>query len=59
MTDQQRSEIQQKILEALSKEENALPLERDQISNKLYAELYAEVVGYGPIQSILEDPKVL
>jgi len=54
MNDQQRAEIQQKILEALAKEENVPPLERDAI----VADLYAEIIGYGPIQPLLDDPEV-
>ncbi len=54
MTDQQRAEIHEKIMESLSKEEGVPPLEREAIA----AELYAEIVGFGPIQSLLDDPEV-
>ncbi|MDB4897323.1 MAG: type secretion system protein, partial [Firmicutes bacterium] len=54
MTEQQKLEVQQKILEVLAKEESVPPLERDAIAG----DLYAEIVGYGPIQSLLDDPEV-
>ncbi|MFZ5826350.1 MAG: ATPase, T2SS/T4P/T4SS family [Bacillota bacterium] len=54
MTDQQRWEVQQKIGETIEKEEGIPPLERDAILN----ELYAEIIGYGPIQTLLDDPTV-
>jgi pilus assembly protein CpaF len=54
MTEQQRGEIYGKILEVLAKEEGVPPLERDAIAS----DLYAEIIGYGPIQSLLDDPEV-
>lgn len=54
MDESQRAEVQQKIQEALAKEENIPPLERDAIAQ----DLYAEIIGYGPIQSLLDDPEV-
>jgi pilus assembly protein CpaF len=54
MNDQQRAEVMQKIMEALAKEENVPPLERDVIA----ADLYAEIIGYGPIQPLLDDPEI-
>ncbi len=54
LTEQQKAEIQQKIMEVLVKEESVPPLERDAIAQ----ELYAEIIGYGPIQSLLDDPEV-
>ncbi|HEY3369004.1 MAG TPA: CpaF family protein [Symbiobacteriaceae bacterium] len=54
MTDQQRADVQQKIFEALAKEEGVPPLERDAIA----ADLYAEIIGFGPIQALLDDPTV-
>jgi pilus assembly protein CpaF len=54
MTDQQRFEVQTKIMEALAKEEGVPPLERDAIAG----DLYAEIIGFGPIQSLLDDPEI-
>ncbi|MFZ5814756.1 MAG: CpaF family protein [Bacillota bacterium] len=54
MTDQQRWEVRQKIAEAIEQEEGVPPLERDTV----LAELYAEIIGYGPIQALLDDPTV-
>ncbi|HYG58653.1 MAG TPA: CpaF family protein [Symbiobacteriaceae bacterium] len=54
MTDAQRNEVMHKIMEALSKEENVPPLERDAIAG----DLYAEIIGFGPIQALLDDPEV-
>ncbi|MGE5672769.1 MAG: CpaF family protein [Mycobacterium leprae] len=54
LTEQQRQEIQQKISEALAQEENIPPLEREAIA----VDLYAEIIGYGPIQPLLDDPTV-
>jgi pilus assembly protein CpaF len=54
MNDQQRAEVMHKIMEALAKEENVPPLERDVIA----ADLYAEIIGYGPIQPLLDDPEI-
>jgi len=54
MNDQQRAEVQQKIAEALLREEQIPPLEREQIA----IDLYAEIIGYGPIQPLLDDPEV-
>jgi pilus assembly protein CpaF len=54
MTDGQRAEVMQKIIEALSKEENVPPFERDAIAN----DLYAEIIGFGPIQPLLDDPEI-
>jgi pilus assembly protein CpaF len=54
MTDGQRGEVMQKILEALGKEENVPPFERDDIA----ADLYAEIIGFGPIQPLLDDPEI-
>jgi pilus assembly protein CpaF len=54
MTEQQRWEVQQKIAETIEKEEGIPPLERDAV----LAELYAEIIGYGPIQPLLDDPTV-
>lgn len=54
MSEQQKLEVQQRIMEALGKEEGVGPLERDVIA----ADLFAEILGYGPIQSLLDDPEV-
>jgi len=54
MNDSQRAEVMQKILEALAREENVPPLERDVIAG----DLYAEIIGYGPIQPLLDDPEI-
>lgn len=54
MTEQQKLEVQQKITDVLAREEGVPPLERDAIT----ADLYAEIIGYGPIQSLLDDPEV-
>ncbi len=54
MTDQQRWEVREKIAEAIEREPEIPPLERDTV----LAELYAEIIGYGPIQTLLDDPTV-
>ncbi|HWI52946.1 MAG TPA: CpaF family protein [Symbiobacteriaceae bacterium] len=54
MNDGQRGEVMQKILEALAKEENVPPLERDMIAS----DLYAEIIGFGPIQPLLDDSEI-
>jgi pilus assembly protein CpaF len=54
MSEQQRLDVQQKIMEALLQEEEIPPLERESIT----ADLLAEIIGYGPIQSLLDDPEV-
>ena len=54
MTDQQRWEVREKIAEAIEREPEIPPLERDAV----LAELYAEIIGYGPIQPLLDDPTI-
>jgi len=54
MTDQQRWEVRQKIAEAIEEEEGVPPLERETVLD----ELYAEIIGFGPIQPLLDDPTV-
>ncbi len=49
-----RLEIKTKITELLREEEGIPPLEREAISESLFA----EIIGYGPIQPLLEDPEV-
>ena len=54
LTPQQQGEIYAKILEVLAKEEGVPPLERDVIAS----DLYAEIIGFGPIQMLLDDPEI-
>lgn len=54
MTDEQRMEIRQRIAEAIVQEEEIPPFERE----AYLAELYAEIIGFGPIQPLLEDPSI-
>jgi pilus assembly protein CpaF len=52
--DSQRDKIRQKVTEILSQEEGVSPLERDQVTESLMA----EIVGFGPIQPLLDDPTI-
>jgi pilus assembly protein CpaF len=52
--DSQREKIRQKVTEILSQEEGVSPLERDQVTESLMA----EIVGFGPIQPLLDDPSI-
>jgi pilus assembly protein CpaF len=54
LSKQQQAEIEGKIREALAMEENIPPLDREAIAG----DLFAEILGFGPIQSLLDDPEV-
>lgn len=54
LPEDKRLEIKTKITELLREEEGIPPLEREAISESLFA----EIIGYGPIQPLLEDPEV-
>ncbi|MCL5677289.1 MAG: hypothetical protein M1602_05415, partial [Firmicutes bacterium] len=47
-------EIKQKIMEMLREEEAVPPLEREAVCEALFH----EILGYGPLQRLLEDPEV-
>jgi pilus assembly protein CpaF len=50
----QQTKIRQKVAEILAREEGVSPLERDQVLESVMADL----VGYGPIQPLLDDETV-
>lgn len=54
LSEQQQAEIEGRIREALAMEENIPPLDREAIA----ADLFAEILGFGPIQPLLDDPDV-
>lgn len=54
LSDNQKFEIKRKIADLVSEEEGVPPLERDYIVESLFA----EIIGYGPIQPLLEDPTI-
>ena len=54
LTRREREEVRKKIAELLAAEESLTPLERDEVETALLA----EILGYGPIQGLLDDPEV-
>ncbi|NPV70766.1 MAG: CpaF family protein [Firmicutes bacterium] len=52
--EKEKAEIKQKILELLEDEQSVQPLDRETVAEGLFA----EIVGYGPIQVLLEDAEV-
>ncbi|MCR4397395.1 MAG: CpaF family protein [Firmicutes bacterium] len=52
--EKERAEIRQKILDLLDEEPSVEPLAKEAIAESLFA----EILGYGPIQPLLEDPEV-
>ena len=46
--------IETRIMELLGEEQGVGPLEREEISRSLFA----EIIGFGPIQSLLDDPTI-
>ncbi len=50
----ERAEIKRKIVRLLEEDDGVPPTDRDGVAERLYA----EIVGYGPIQELLEDPEV-
>lgn len=54
LSEEKQAEIKGKIAEMLREEVGIPPLERESIAESLFAEL----LGYGPIQPLLEDPEI-
>ncbi len=54
LPEEKRQEIKAKIAELLREEEEIPPLEREAIADSLFA----EIIGYGPIQPLLEDAEI-
>lgn len=54
LPEEKRLEIKTKITELLQEEEGIPPLEREAIAESLFA----EIIGYGPIQPLLEDAEI-
>ncbi|MEX2356004.1 MAG: CpaF family protein [Thermaerobacterales bacterium] len=54
LPEDKRQEIKDSIHLYLGEENDVLPAERDEITNQLFA----EILGYGPLQPLLDDPEV-
>jgi len=54
LTSQEKVKVRRRISEILAEEEDLSPLEQERIED----ELMAEIIGYGPIQPLLDDPEV-
>ena len=54
LSDAEQRAIETRIMELLSEEQGVGPLEREEISRSLFA----EIIGFGPIQSLLDDPTI-
>jgi len=54
MNDDKRMEIRRKIVEVVSAQAEIPPLEREAVIQAMFA----EIVGFGPIQPLLDDPEV-
>ena len=54
LDDLKRQEIRRQITAVVSEQESIPPLEREGVVDLLFA----EIVGFGPIQSLLDDPEV-
>jgi len=52
--EQYKVKLKAKIMSLLEEEESVSPLERDQVTE----DLFAEILGYGPLQPLLDDPDV-
>ncbi len=52
--EQYKTKLKAKIMSLLEEEESVSPLERDQVTE----DLFAEILGYGPLQPLLDDPDV-
>lgn len=54
LSEAEQATIRSRILDLLAEEEEVGPLEREEIAESLYA----EIVGFGPIQALLDDSTV-
>ncbi len=54
LTKAEKKKIKDKIEELLRDEDGISPLERERITE----DLYAEIIGFGPIQRLLDDPDI-
>lgn len=54
LSQEKQAEVKETIAQTLLEEEGLTPLDREQLQE----ELFSEIVGYGPIQTLLEDPSV-
>jgi len=54
LSESEQNMIYSRILELLADEQGVGPLEREEIARSLFA----EIVGFGPIQSLLDDPTI-
>jgi pilus assembly protein CpaF len=54
LSDEQKREIRQRIDHALLEEAGIAPLQRESVAGALFA----EIVGYGPIQPLLDDAEI-
>lgn len=52
--EQHKVKLKAKIMSLLQEEESVSPLDRDQVTE----DLFAEILGYGPLQPLLDDPDV-
>ena len=52
--EKEKADIKKKILDLLDEEQSIAPLDREMIAEGLFA----EILGYGPIQALLEDPEI-
>ena len=54
LSDDERRQIRELIGRYVAEEESIMPMERDQVAESLFA----EIIGYGPIQPLLDDPDI-
>ncbi len=52
--EKEKADIKKKILDLLDEEQSIAPLDREMIAEGLFA----EILGYGPVQALLEDPEI-
>ncbi|HEX6988793.1 MAG TPA: CpaF family protein [Bacillota bacterium] len=54
LTDDERRQIRELIGRYVAEEDSIMPMERDEVAESLFA----EIIGYGPIQPLLDDPDI-
>lgn len=54
LSDEERRQIRELIGRYVAEEDSIMPMERDEVAESLFA----EIIGYGPIQPLLDDPDI-
>ena len=54
LPEEERRRIRELISRYVAEEDSIMPMERDEVAQSLFA----EIIGYGPIQPLLDDPEI-